>query len=100
MLYQSKTYASGGPAADDTATTPPCTSLMLDVKGTETDLGTIFNFPGISTLATVRAHARVQLKKIIIFKGSLPLAVPEINPTHVTATFVNPDGCRRQLRSS
>ncbi len=35
MLYQSKTYASGGPAADDTATTPPCTSLMLDVKGTE-----------------------------------------------------------------
>ena len=30
-----------------------------------------------------------KLKKILVFKGSLPLAVPEINPRYVTATFVN-----------
>jgi hypothetical protein len=34
----------------------------------------------------------VQLKKITVFKGSLPLAVPEVSPKHVTATFVNDAG--------
>jgi putative Flp pilus-assembly TadE/G-like protein len=94
MLYQSKTYASGGPGPDDTEVGDPCLtpSLMFDVKGTEQALPTLIPFPGISSLGTVRTHARVQLKKVIVFKGSLPLAVPEVNPTRVTATFVNEAG--------
>jgi len=94
MLYQSKTYASGG-AVDPTAEEgDPCLtpSLMFDVKGTEQDLPTLVKFPGFSSLGTVRTHARVQLKKVTVFKGSLPLAVPEVNPKHVTATFVNVAG--------
>lgn len=94
MRYNKKTYLTGGPAADDTEELGACftSKLMFDVKGSEEDLPTIINFPGISTLASVRAHARVELKKVKIFKGSLPLAVPEVRPKHVTATFVNEAG--------
>ena len=94
MRYNKKTYLTGGPAADDTEELGACftSKLMFDVKGSEEDLPTIINFPGISTLASVRAHARVELKKVKIFKGSLPLAVPEVRPTHVTATFVSEAG--------
>lgn len=94
MQYQSKTYASGGPGPDDTEEGDPCLtpSLMFDVKGTEQSLPTLIPFPGIASLGTVRTHARVQLKKIIVFKGSLPLAVPEVRPKYVTATFVNGAG--------
>jgi hypothetical protein len=74
---------------------------MFDVKAIEEDLPTLVlgsaDIPflgnvGIPTLGTIRTHARVQLKKIISFKGSLPLAVPEIRPTHTTVTFVNEAG--------
>ena len=94
MLYQSKTYASGGPGADDTEVGDPCltTHLMFDVKGTEQALPTIIPFPGLASLGTVRTHARVQLKKVVVFKGSLPLAVPEVSPKNVTATFMNDAG--------
>jgi hypothetical protein len=94
MLYQSKTYASGGPGPDDTEVGDACLTdnLMFDVKGTEEALPTLIPFPGITSLGTVRTHARVQLKKVIVFKGSLPLAVPEVSPKYVTATFINAAG--------
>jgi hypothetical protein len=94
MLYQSKTYGSGGPGPDDTQEGNPCLTpgLMFDVKGVEQALPTLLPFPGITSLGTVRTHARVQLKKIVSFKGSLPLAVPEVSPKHVTATFVDEAG--------
>ncbi len=94
MRYQSKTYASGGPVDATAEEGDPCLtpSLMFDVKGTEQGLSTLIDFPGLASLGTVRTHARVQLKKISSFKGSLPLAVPEVNPKHVTATFVNDAG--------
>jgi hypothetical protein len=105
MLYQSKTYDADGPGPDDTELGDPCLtpSLMFDVKGIEEDLPTLIlgfggkvvpllNVTGISSFGTMRTHARVQLKKIITFKGSLPLAVPEIRPKKVTATFVDAAG--------
>lgn len=105
MLYQSKTYAAGGPGPDDTEEADPCLTdkLMFDVKGTEEDLPSLIlnfggkivpflNLDGPTSLGTVRTHARVELKKVRIFKGSLPLAVPEVRPKHVTATFVNEAG--------
>jgi Putative Flp pilus-assembly TadE/G-like len=98
-LFNSKTFAVGGPAADDTETEGPCETahLMLDVKQTEADvpyiLGSLLDavVPGSpSTLVpAINARARVQLKRMTIMKGSLPLAVPDINPKRVTATFVN-----------
>jgi Putative Flp pilus-assembly TadE/G-like len=96
--FNSKTFAVGGPAADDTETDGPCETahLMLDVKQTEVDvpyiLGSLVDaiVPGSSTVVpAINARARVQLKRATILRGSLPLAVPDINPKHVTATFVN-----------
>jgi putative Flp pilus-assembly TadE/G-like protein len=87
-LFNSKTFAVSGPGADDTEEGGPCETphLMLDVKQTEQDVPYIiggFILPGIN------ARARVEVKKLTIFKGSLPLAVPDIDPRHVTVTFID-----------
>jgi hypothetical protein len=94
ILYQSKTFAKGGPGPDDTETQGPCEtpSLMFDVKGTEANLPLNFGIPGLPWVEAINARARVELKTAKILKGSLPLAVPEVNPRHVTATFVNESG--------
>jgi hypothetical protein len=106
MRYQKQTYAAGGPTdldVEEDVNSCLTEKLMFDVKGTEEDLPSLIlnfgdkivpflNLDGPTSLGTVRAHARVELKKVIIFKGSLPLAVPEVRPRHVTATFVNAAG--------
>ena len=97
-LFNSKTFAVGGPAADDTETSGPCETphLMLDVKQTEANvpyiLGSLVDalVPGSSTVVpAIDARARVQLKMVRILSGMLPLAVPDVNPKHVAVTFVN-----------
>jgi hypothetical protein len=92
VLYQSKTFAATSPAPDDTETEGPCStpSLMFDVKATEADLPLFFgNFiPGLSS-ATINAHARVQLRQVRIGHGALPLAVPDVTPKQVAATFID-----------
>ncbi len=98
-LYNSKTFYAGGPAADDTETQGPCQtpSLMLDVKQTEQDVpyilgGLIDWVTGTSSthvVPAIDARARVQLRKATILSGSLPLAVPDVAPSHVAVTFVN-----------
>ena len=37
----------------------------------------------------INARARVELKKATIVQGSLPLAVPDVDPRHVTVTFID-----------
>ncbi len=92
VLYQSKTYAAASPPPDDTETEGPCSTphLMFDVKATEADLPLFFgNFiPGLSS-ATINAHARIQLRQVRIGRGALPLAVPDVHPKQVGATFVD-----------
>ena len=97
-LFNSKTFSAGDPGADDTEAGGPCETahLMLDVKQTETNvpyiLGSLLDAisPGSPTvLPAVNARARVQLKQVQILSGSLPLAVPDVNPKHVAVTFVN-----------
>ena len=97
-LYNSKTFSTGGPAADDTETQGPCQTphLMFDVKQTEVDIPYIFGslidwiVPGAPKIVpSIHARARVQLRKATILAGSLPLAVPDVNPKHVAVTFVN-----------
>ena len=92
VLYQSKTYAVGTHGPDDTNTAPPCDSFALDVKTSEADLPLLLDFPGLDFVPSINAHARVELKKQVVLRGSLPLAVPEVNPKHVTATFVDAAG--------
>jgi len=91
LLYQSKTYAAGSVAPDDTETQAPCetSSLMFDVKATEAGLPLIFDIPGLSNVTAINAHARVQLKQVEVQDGMLPVAVPDLRFTYVFATFVN-----------
>jgi hypothetical protein len=97
-LFNSKTFAVGGAPADDTETNGPCETphLMLDVKQTEADVpfilgGLISAFvpSAKQTIDGINARARVELKKETIVQGSLPLAVPDVDPRHVTVTFID-----------
>jgi hypothetical protein len=92
LVYQSKTYPAGSNPADDTDERSPCEALEFDVKASEADLPLLFQIPGLSSVDAINAHARVELKKVRIFEGMLPLAVPEIRPRRVTATFVDESG--------
>lgn len=95
-LYNSRTFARGS-YSDPDVTSQPCDSpYMLDVKQTEADvpyiLGNLVDaiMPGSDTVVPgINARARVELKKETIVKGSLPLAIPDVNPTRVAVTFVN-----------
>ena len=91
LLYQSKTYAAGSVGPDDTETQGPCDtpSLMFDVKASEAGLPLIFQFPGLSSVTAINAHARVQLKTVEVQEGMLPVAVPDLRFTYIFATFVN-----------
>jgi hypothetical protein len=91
VLYQSKTYAAGSHAPDDTETQAPCdtASFMFDVKATEADLPLLFNIPGLDFVPSINAHARVQLKTVIQQDGMLPVAVPDLRFNYAFATFVN-----------
>ena len=91
LLYQSKTYAAGSVAPDDTETQPPCEtpSLMFDVKASEAGLPLIFQIPGLSNVTAINAHARVELKTVEVQEGMWPVAVPDLRFTYVFATFVD-----------
>jgi hypothetical protein len=97
-LFNSKTFARGTYVDPDVDTQDPCQTphQMFDVKQTEIDvpyiLGSMIDAlaPGGGTVVpAINARARVQLKKATIVQGSLPLAVPDVDPKYVTATFVN-----------
>ena len=97
-LFNSRTFPVGGPGADDTETNGPCETphLMLDVKQSEADVpfilgGLISAFvpSAKTTIDAINARARVELKKETIVQGSLPLAVPDVDPRHVTVTFID-----------
>ena len=97
-LFNSKTFARGTYVDPDVDIEEPCQTphQMFDVKQTEADvpyiLGSMIDalVPGGGTVVpAINARARVQLKKATIVQGSLPLAVPDVDPKHVTATFVN-----------
>jgi len=100
-LFNSKTFAAGGPSPDDTETQAPCQTphLMFDVKQTEQNipyiLGDLVDLAtgtvGVHVVPAINARARVQLKKANIVKGTLPLAVPDVDPKHVTVTLIRED---------
>jgi Flp pilus assembly protein TadG len=88
VLINSKTYAVGGPPADDTG--DMCGSMMLDVKLTEANVPLFFRVPGLfSRVAAINAHARVRAFQISSSKGALPIAAPDVDPSQVTVAFIN-----------
>jgi hypothetical protein len=71
----------------------PCESKTILVRAKDVDVPTFFGgvVPGPARLVDVRAKARVEIDKVIIMKGFLPWAVPEVRPQTVAVLFVNED---------
>ena len=96
--FNSKTFLIGSYNDPTVETQGPCETphLMLDVKQTEQDVPYVLASlvsalvpGGTTTVPAINAAARVQLMKSVILSGSLPLAVPDIDPKHVAITYVN-----------
>ena len=96
--FNSKTFAVGSFVDSSVDIEEPCQTphLMFDVKQTEADVPYILGSMvdalvpgGTSVVPAINARARVQLKKAVILQGSLPLAVPDVDPKHVTVTYVD-----------
>jgi len=97
LWFNRNTYPPGALGPDDTADgADACSSGMFDVKATESGIPHLFV---ISPLATVRAHARVELRMLTQMKGLLPVAVPDVRFNYAFATFIDestgqpPAGC-------
>jgi hypothetical protein len=72
-------YSDGG---------PPCAAKMVDVKITESNLPFFFGL-GANFVPAINAHARVEIQALNTGGGSLPVGVPDVNPTSGRAWFVN-----------
>ena len=85
----SANYAAGSAPSD--APAQPLRDPEPDVRreGERAHLPLIFQIPGLSDVAAINAHARVQLKLVEVQEGMLPVAVPDLRFTYVFATFVN-----------
>ena len=108
LWYQRNTYPPGVLGPDDTANgVAACSSGMFDVKATESGIPHLFV---LSPLATVHAHARVELRMLSTMKGLLPVAVPDVRFNYAFATFIDentgqppagcPGSCTEQLQKS
>jgi hypothetical protein len=69
----------------------PCETKMVDVKVTEANLPLFFKIPGLfSVVPAVNARARVEIQALSYLSGgALPIAVPDVDPRHAKATFVD-----------
>src|SRR3954454_14619737 len=86
MKINSQTYYNqdSGPIDATAPTDPPCTAHAVDVKLTEVDLPWYFK---IANVPVINAHARVVSCTVESYTGSLPLAVPDVDPPQVLAQF-------------
>jgi hypothetical protein len=84
ILLNSKTYHRGGPSADDTLVGQPCATKMIDVKISDEDLPWFLRAARVSV---INAHARVEARKVSELKGSLPIAVPDVEPKVASVRF-------------
>jgi hypothetical protein len=89
VLVNSTGYWNQG-GADYSDGGPPCAAKMVDLKLTEANLPLFFGLiPGLSVVPAINARARVQIQQLSYASGSLPIAVPDVDPTRAKATFIN-----------
>jgi hypothetical protein len=84
ILLNSRSYARGGPSADDTLPGNPCTTKMIDVKISDEDLPWFLRAARVSA---INARARVEARKITQIVGELPIAVPDVEPKVASVRF-------------
>ncbi|MEK6275160.1 MAG: pilus assembly protein TadG-related protein [Actinomycetota bacterium] len=89
VLVNSTSYWNEG-GADYSDGGPPCAAKMVDLKLTEANLPLFFGLiPGLSVVPAINARARVQVQQLSYASGSLPIAVPDVDPTRARVTFIN-----------
>jgi hypothetical protein len=89
VLVNSTSYWNQG-SSDYTDGGPPCAAKKVDLKLTEADLPLFFGvIPGLSVVPAINAHARVSVQQLSYSSGSLPIAVPDVDPTRAKATFID-----------
>jgi hypothetical protein len=89
VLVNSTSYWNEG-GADYTDGGPPCAAKMVDLKLTEADLPLFFGvIPGLSVVPAINARARVSIQQLSYASGSLPIAVPDVDPSRAEVTFVD-----------
>jgi len=89
VLVNSTSYWNQG-GTDYSDGGAPCSAKMVDLKLTEADLPLFFGLiPGLSVVPAINAHARVAIQALSYASGSLPIAVPDVDPTRAKATFIN-----------
>jgi hypothetical protein len=65
----------------------PCSTLFLDVKATDDSVPDITRWLPFSP--SVKAHARVEIRKTLAMEDVMPWAVPWIEPERVAVLFVD-----------
>jgi hypothetical protein len=84
VLLNKKSYDRGGPSPDDTLVGDPCATKMIDVKISDEDLPWYLRAARVSV---INARARVEARKITQIVGSLPIAVPDVEPKVASVRF-------------
>jgi hypothetical protein len=86
ILVNSERYANEGGSDNSDPKGPPCQAEYVDLKATDASLPWFF---AKRVVPAINAHARVAITQISTLRGSLPLAVQDVNPKAVAAIFVN-----------
>jgi hypothetical protein len=84
ILLNKQSYDRGGPPPDDTVMADPCTAKMVDVKISDEDVPWLLRAARIDV---INARARVEARKISQIVGSLPIAVPDVEPKVASVRF-------------
>jgi Putative Flp pilus-assembly TadE/G-like len=89
LVNSDKYWNEGGTNHSDGG--PPCSAKRIDVKLTEANLPLFFGAPGLFDLVpAINARARVSIQNLdYLAGGSLPIAVPDIDPSRAEVRFVD-----------
>jgi Putative Flp pilus-assembly TadE/G-like len=79
--------ADGDPVDPDLDPSDPCSAKFLDAKATDDEAPLLWGL--IPFVASPKAHAKIEIKKLPGLSGFLPWAVPEVDPRTVAALFVD-----------
>jgi Flp pilus assembly protein TadG len=87
VVLNSNVYWDSNPYPADNTLGLPCDLKSLDVKATDQDVPNLFKW--LPATPSPKARAKVEIRKVLGLTGMLPWAVPEVEPEHVAAIFVN-----------
>jgi Flp pilus assembly protein TadG len=89
LINSTDYWTSAGPNSDYTDGAP-CTKKYIDVKMTHDAPSWFFgSITPNGVLGAITAHARVQINQVTEVTGSMPLAVPDVDPAAVAVMLID-----------